>query len=278
MATLLRLRWRGHLFIGRVVGGCLKVRIAILVLIHSLGIASSIPAQSDYLKEAETKARNLLKKSIEAMGSEAYLNIQDVQRIGKFYEFSKDDLRGGAPFQSFDKFPWKQRFEMGKKAEIVNINDGDDGWKIEYKVVKNQSSEEITLYKAGLKHSLDHILRERINEPGMKFRYLGKSRLDLGEVECVQLIDKDNDRVKIYLNTSNFLPTKMEFKSPGIGKRWPTDDERIFYNYHEVQNVQIPFSTVRLSNGYKASEFHLATVKLNQGLPDALFTPNYKQK
>ena len=256
----------------------MRVRIAILVLTQAIGLGSLIQAQSDYLKETETKARDVLKKAIDAMGGEAYLNIQDVHRTGKFYQFSKDDLRGGAPFQSFDKFPLKQRFEMGKKGEIVNINDGDDGWKIEYKVVKNQSPDEITLYKAGLKHSLDHILRERINEPGMKFRYLGKSRLDLDEVECVQLIDKDNDRVKIYLNASNFLPAKMEFKSPGFGKRWPTDDERIFYNYHEIQNVKIPFSTVRFSNGYKASEFHLATVKVNQGLPDALFTPNYKQK
>jgi hypothetical protein len=259
-------------------GGCLKVRIAILVLIQALGAVSLIEAQTDYLKEAEAKARDLLKKATDAMGGEAYLKIQDVQRTGKFYQFSKDDLRGASPFQSFDKFPLKQRFEIGKKAEIVNINDGDEGWKIEYKEVKNQSPEEINLYKAGLKHSLDHILRDRINEPDMKFRYLGKSRIDLGEVEIVQLIDKDNDRVKIYLNASNFLPAKMEFKSPGFGKRWPTDDERIFYNYHEVQNVQIPFSTVRLSNGFKASEFHVSEVKLNQGLPDALFTPNYKQK
>jgi hypothetical protein len=256
----------------------LKARIVTLVLVHAIALAGFGQAQSDYLKETEAKAREALKKAIDALGGEAYLNIHDVQRTGKVYQFSKDDLRGAVPFQSFDKFPLKQRFEMGKKGEIVNINDGDDGWKIEYKVVKNQSPEEITLYKAGLKHSLDHILRERINEPGMKFRYLGKSRMDLGEVECVQLIDKDNDRVKICLNASNSLPVKMEFKSPGIGKRWPTDDERLFYNYHEVQNVQVPFSTVRFSNGYKASEFHLAVVKHNQGLPDALFTPNYKQK
>ncbi len=256
----------------------MKVRIAILVLIQALGAARWIQAQADYLKEAETKARDLLKKAVEAMGGEAYLKIQDVHRTGKFYQFSKEDLRGAVPFQSFDKFPLKQRFEMGKKGEITNINDGDSGWKVEYKVVKNQSPEEIRLYKAGLQHSLENILRERVNEPGMKFRYLGKSRMDLGEVECVQLIDKDNDRVKIYLNASNFLPAKMEFKSPGFGKRWPTDDERVFYNYHEVQNVKIPFSSVRFSNGYKASEFHLSEVKLNQGLPDALFTPDYKQK
>jgi len=256
----------------------LKVRIATLFCFLAFGATSLVQAQPDYLKQAEVKAREILTKAIEALGGEAYLKIQDVQRTGKFWQFSKDDLRGGAYFQSFDKFPLKERFEMGKKGEIININDGDKGWKVEYKVVKDQSAEEIALYKAGLKHSLDRILRERIDEAGTKFRYLGKSRIDLGEVEGVQLIDKDNDRVKIYVNAANFLPAKMEFKSPAFGKRWPSDDERIFYNYHEVQNVQIPFSSVRFSNGYKASEFHLDSVKLNQGLPDALFTPTYKHK
>jgi hypothetical protein len=86
------------LFIERL-GGCLKVGIAILVLTQALGFVSLIQAQSDYLKEAEAKARDLLKKASDAMGGEAYLNIQDVQRTGKFTS-SADDLRGGAPFQS----------------------------------------------------------------------------------------------------------------------------------------------------------------------------------
>jgi len=234
-------------------------------------------SQSDYLKESEAKARDLLGKSIQALGAEAYLKVGDVQRSGKYYSFRKDDLQAGGPFQSFEKFPDKQRFEIGKKAEIVNINDGDKGWKIEYKVVKDQSPEEISIFQKGLKHNLDNILKERLNEPGVKFRYEGRSRMDLGEVEAVQLIDKDNDRVKIYINASSFLPAKIEFKSPGFGKRWPTEDVRHYYNYHSVQGVQFPFTTVRFSNGYKASEFHLDAVTIDQSLPDALFTPTYKK-
>jgi hypothetical protein len=247
------------------------VGVALSVLTHQLW------SQSDYLKASEDKAKEILNKSIEALGGAAFQKMQDVQRTGKFYSFRKDELNGGGAFQSFEKFPAKQRFEIGRKGEIVNINDGDKGWKIEYKVVKNQSPEEIDVYLKGLKHSLDHILKERLTEPGMKFRYLGKSRLDLGEVEEVQLIDQDNDRVKISINASNFLPVKLEFRSPGFGKRWPSDDERHYFNYHNVQGVQIPFSTVRFSNGYKASEFHLETVKIDQSLSDALFTPNFKQ-
>lgn len=256
----------------------LRIRLlaALSAALVGLGPICAWP-QSDYLKESETKAKDLLNKAIQALGGEAYVQVQDVQRSGRYYSFRKDDLQGGGPFQSFEKFPAKQRFEIGKKSEIVNINDGDKGWKIEYKVVKDQSPEEIEIYQKGLKHSLDHILKGRLNEAGMKFRYLGKSRMDLGEIEAVQLIDKDNDRVKIFVNASTFLPAKMEFKSPGFGKRWPSDDERHFYNYHTVEGVQVPFSTVRFSNGYKASEFLLEAVKINQSLPDALFTPTYKK-
>ena len=134
----------------------MKVRIAILVLIHALGAARWIQAQADYLKEAETKARDLLQKAVEAMGGDAYLKLQDVHRTGRFYQFRKDDLQGTGHFQAFEKFPSKSRFELGKKGEIININDGDNGWKIEYKVVKDQSPEEIRISKRAEAQSGQH--------------------------------------------------------------------------------------------------------------------------
>ena len=107
----------------------------------------------------------------------------------------------------------------------------------------------------------------------MKFRYLGRTRMDLDEVEGVQFIDKENDRVKIFVNANNFLPVKMEYKSPAFGKRWPTEDERFLYSYHEVTGVQIPFKTVRFSNGYKSGETNIESARINSGLADTLFAP-----
>ncbi len=249
----------------------------IAMILGLVGSTQEAWSQSDYLRESEKKARVLLDKVVEAMGGEAYLRMEDIQRMGEFYSFRRDQLQGRGSFQSFEKFPFKLRFELGKKGEIVNINDGDQGWKIEYKVVKEQTAEEIQNYRKDRNHSLDYILKVRLKEKGMKFRYLGKSRLDLSEVEGVQLIDADNDRVKIFIDTASFLPAKIEFKAPAFGKRWSSDDERLYYNYHTVEGVQVPFSTTRFSNGYKASEFHLKSVAVNQSLPDALFTPNFKK-
>jgi outer membrane lipoprotein-sorting protein len=243
-----------------------------------LAFASPVaPSQSNYLQESEAKAKEILSKAIQALGGEAYLKLQDVHRTGRFYQFRKDDLQGTGHFHAYEKFPSKSRFELGKKGEIININDGDKGWKIEYKVVKDQSPEEIENFKIGLKHDLDHTLRYRLDEPGMRLRYLGKTRSNLDELEGVQLIDKDNDRMKIFVNAATFLPARMEFRSPAFGKRGPTDDERHYYNYHTVEGVQVPYSTVRFANGYKASEFQVESVKVNLALPDTFFTPNFKK-
>ena len=240
--------------------------------------SSPLSAQSDYLKESEKRARDVLAKCIQVLGGDAYLKMQDSRRGGRFYQFRKDQLKGTTHFELYEKFPGKTRLEMGKKGELVNINDGDKGWKVEYKVVKEQSSQEIENYKINLMHNLDHILRFRMNEPGMRFRYIGKSRVDNTEIEGVQLLDKDNDKIKIFVDTATFLPFKMEFRSPAVGIFDPTDDERLFYNYHTVQGVQVPFSTVRFSNGFKASEFLLDSVQVDLSLPDALFTPEYVKK
>ncbi len=181
-------------------------------------------------------------------------------------------------FQTYTKFPDKIRSEIGKKKELVIINDGEKGWKIEYKNVSEQSPEEIQSHVKNERHSLDYVFRFLIKEQGLKFRYVGRTHLELDEAEEVMLIDKDNDRVRILISATTFLPLKLEYQSPGIGKRWATEDEKYYYNYHDIQGVQIPFKTVRLANGFKVSEVYLESAVLDSGLSDTLFTPTNAKK
>ena len=257
--------------------GSFKILFGFIVECFLVFASVSALAQANYLQESEAKAKEILGKAIEVLGGQAYIKFEDIHRSGRFYQFRKDDLQGGGQFHAYEKFPVKSRFELGKKSEIININDGDQGWKIEYKVVKDQSPEEIENFKIGLKHNLDYILKYRLEEPGLKFRYLGRTRSNLDELEGVQLIDKNNDRVRIFINATTWLPARLEFRSPAFGKHGPTDDERHYYNYHTVEGIQVPFSTTRFSNGYKASEFRVEAVKINLGLPDAFFTPEFKK-
>ncbi len=237
---------------------------------------SPLPGQSDFLRRSEEKAKQILQKTVDALGGSAYLTARGIVREGKIFQFRKEDLRGYGQFRMLEEPPLKRRVELGKKAKIVLINDGDQGWKIEYKNVKTQTPEELRNFRIDMNHNLDHILRFRRQEKDMKFRYLGRSRSHLIHMDGVQLIDAKGDKVRIFVNSRTFLPVKMEFESPSRGKRWATDDKRFFHNFHEIDGVKIPFTTVLNSNGYKASEIQLTSASINADLSDTLFSSPQK--
>lgn len=248
-------------------------RCIICVLIcGSVGLVGlkSLFCQSEFLSQSEKKARGILEKTVEALGGQAYLATRDITMEGKVFQFRRHSLRGSGKFRMFEKHPLKRRMELSK-GKIVLINDGDQGWKIEYKNIKDQTPEEIRNFRINMKHSLDHILRFRRGEKNMKFRYLGKSRFHIINVEGVKLIDAEGDEIKIYVNSRTSLPVKMEFESPPRGKRWASEDERLFHNYHVVGGVKIPFTIILNSNGYKASEMQLISAVINTNLSESLF-------
>lgn len=241
-------------------------------LLFLLGAPGALPGQSDFLRRSEERARQILHKTVEALGGEAYLAAQNIVREGKFYQFRRDVQRGSNEFRTLVAYPWKRRVEYGKKARIVIINDGEQGWKIEYKNVKTQTEEELLNYRIDMRHDLDHILRFRLREEGLKVRYLGKSRTHLEQLDGVQLMDASGDKVRIFVNSRTFLPVRMEYESPPRGKRWATEDEKFFHNYHDIDGVRIPFTVVLNSNGYKAMETQLSSAQINADLSDTLFS------
>ena len=250
------------------------VGTAVLFLLAAPG---AMPGQSDFLRRSEERARQILHKTVEALGGDAYLAVQNVVRKGKFYQFRRDVQQGSNEFRTLAALPWKRRVEFGKKARIVVINDGEQGWKVEYKNIKIQTEEELRNYRIDMRHDLDHILRFRLGEKGLRIRYLGKSRTHLEQLDGVQLMDASGDKVRIYVNSRTFLPARMEYESPPRGKRWATEDEKFFHNYHEIDGVRIPFTVVLNSNGYKAMETQLSSAQINADLSDTLFSSPRKK-
>jgi hypothetical protein len=247
------------------------------VCLVGLILVCSVRAQSNYLAESERKAREVIQKGIQALGGEAYLKAKDLTRTGKAFQLKGEELKGLLRVTIMDKYPDKTRSEYGNQ-DIVYINSGDKGWKIEYKNVKDQTVQELEDFRVGRNHSLDFILRNRLEEDGLRFRYMGKMRMEMDDAEIVQLIDKTQDKIKIYFSSTTGLPIKMEYQTPGHGNRWTSDDERLFFNYHTVSGIQVPFGMVRNSNGYKVSDLTLESVKVDTGLSDDLFTPVLRKK
>ncbi|MGH9702021.1 MAG: hypothetical protein ACRD4K_01495, partial [Candidatus Acidiferrales bacterium] len=156
------------------------------------GAASSQDSQIMMPAQSAAKAKQLLQETIQAMGGDAYLGVKDVTIAGRMGQFGHSgDLTGYVAFWDYNKLPDKDLTEYGGKRNIVESYNGDHGWTMDRGGVSDAPESSIEQHKEDLKTDLDMILRFRIKEPGMNFRYGGPDVVDLKQADWVELSDSD---------------------------------------------------------------------------------------
>jgi hypothetical protein len=96
--------------------------------------AQSIPTDQ---RNAQ-KAKQIIDQAIQALGGQAYLNITDMKSEGRAYSFHHGEPNSlGIVFWRFRKFPDKDRIELTKKRDVIQIYNGDKGYEITYKGVRD---------------------------------------------------------------------------------------------------------------------------------------------
>jgi hypothetical protein len=237
------------------------------------GSSSSAAQQATPVdQENARKARALLDQAIEALGGQAYLNIQDVSQEGRSYGFHLGRANGaGNLFWRFYKFPDKDRFEFTKKRDVVLVYRGDKGFEITYKGTREDESKDLTDYLRRREYSIEWVLRKWLNEPGVALFYEGPSVAAEKDAQQVTIMNARNQGVTLYLDSRTHLPVKKTFSW-----RDPTDKQRnvedeVYDNYRPVQGVMTPYSVTRYYNGDMSNQRFLNSISYNKGLSDSLF-------
>src|SRR3984957_16761655 len=112
----------------------LLIYAAILAASVCLVELSEVRAQQQVLlpEQSEAKAKQVLQQAINALGGDAYLNVQDVTCTGRMTSFDHSgDLSGLQDFISYSKPPDKTRQENTPKRNIINVFSGDKGWELD---------------------------------------------------------------------------------------------------------------------------------------------------
>jgi hypothetical protein len=227
-------------------------------------LTSSLQAQSP-------QPRKVLDDMIQALGGQAYLDVNDIHTMGRFYQFKRGDLAGLDNFSDYVKFPLAERTEFGKdKNKEITINNGENGWKItpKDKDPKEQVPAEIQDFKASFKTSLDYVLRFTLSAPQTTIQYLGSEIVDFNRADVIEIRDPAKNKITLYIDRSTKFPTKMQVRRA---------DEKItreehYANWHSFQGIQTPLFLGRFSDGEKTMEIRLDTAVYNSSLPDTLFT------
>ena len=133
--------------------------------------------------------------------------------------------------------------------------DGEKGWTLDRGGVSEASGADIARFQEDTKKDLDYILRTRIKEPNMVFRYAGQDIVDLREADWVELVDSDNRTIKIAFDRGTHLPLRKIVDTRDANTRMKTDELEYYSNYHPINGIQTAFQFTRERNHIKIYRF-----------------------
>src|ERR1700730_1621798 len=130
----------------------MKIFLTILILVlATLAIGQSEmapPSQSIPVDQENVhKAKGVLDQAIQALGGQAYLNIQDISQEGRTYSFYHGRPNSlGIVVWGFYKYPDKDRIELTKKRDVIYVYNADKGYEITYKDTRPEDPKDLADY------------------------------------------------------------------------------------------------------------------------------------
>jgi hypothetical protein len=244
--------------------------------------------------ENTRKARALVKQTIEALGGQAYLTALEKSEAGRFYTFFHGESNSaGTPFRLLSKYPDKERLEIigrgnylvplpligvivvshqvKNKNDVVVIHQGDKGYEITYKGTAAEEPAENARFLRRRKHSLDLVLRQWINQPGVALIYLGPTVAENKPCDQIQMVDAQNDSVILFLDQTTHLPIKTSYSWRDPSDKLRSVEESVYDNYKPVEGVMTPHSITRYLNGEMSYQRFMNEVSFSHPLSDSLF-------
>jgi len=253
---------------------------SVLLILAAVVFAACLPlrAQDDQVllpEQSAAKAKQLIQEMIQALGGSAYLNVKDSTCTGMLGSFGHSGaLSGYDNFWDYVKFPDKDRTEFSKKRNQIQITNGKQGWVLDRGGVSEEPASQLADNQRELQVDLDYVLRYRLNEPGMIFRYDGPDIVDLKEADWVELDDPQGHQIRIAIAKLTHLPIRKEVAMRDPVTHMRTEEVDYYSNFHSVDGITMYFQQTHIRNGLKVFQvfYNANGCKFNTGLQDSLFT------
>jgi outer membrane lipoprotein-sorting protein len=222
--------------------------------------------------ESTAKARSIMQQAIETLGGDKYLRLRDADCTARLAGFEKSGAIGGlGEVRVLRQLPDKNRTEYDKRGEIVTVYAGDKGWTLDRSGVEDLPASDIMNYQEQLKNDTNFILRYRLNDPDLTFRYGGTEVVDLKQVDWVEAGDKQGHTMRMAFDRNSHYPVRFILQERDReGTRIETTT--VYSNYRPVDGIQMPFQISRFRNGLQVSQVFYTACKYNTSVPDELFT------
>lgn len=257
----------------------MRIRLAKIaggLLLAGMLLAPGMPAQNPdtMMPEASaSKAKQLLAQMLDAMGGSAYMNAREVECSGRFSQFGhNNDLTSYLEFKDYWRFPDKHRTDYGKKGNISDVYNADDGWTMDHDGVSEQPYAQLQAFQEQLRKDPRQLFRYRLKEEGMSYRYGGQDLIDLRPVDWVEMTDSKEWTYRVAVQRESRLMVRFVVIMPNTAEGERTEEITSYANYHPLDGVQTAFQIARTRNGRRILQSFYDTCKYNPNLPDDFFT------
>lgn len=243
-----------------------KFKYIFVLLVLSFGVTAQTT-------KPDEKAEAIVKKAVENLGGEKYLQVKSLVGRGKFHQ-----MRDGIPltYQTFIDviiFPDRERTEF-KTGGLKNVqtNSGDRGWVFDgaADVLKDQGESQVENFKRGMRVSLDHLLRGFWRGKAT-LTYVGKREAGVAKRnEVVKLVFDDGLTVEFEFSASDGMPEKAlyKYKTPD-GEELREEDR--YAQFIDIQGVKTPFIIDHFVNNIQSSRINYESIEFNKSIPDSIF-------
>ena len=247
-----------------------------LYLVSMAGQETPAPKPADAAPTNQQKARAIVNQMIDALGGQAYLNAQDYYAEGRSGGFHNESLVAWSLFYRYWKWPDKERTELTKQRDVVQLYLDDKAYEITYKGIHPLNPEKEERVRQGIirrHYSLEKVLREWLNEPGILLLDEGPSLSEGQMAEKITIINSKNESVTLLVSPDTHLPMEKRFSTRDPRYRERDEESTIYGNWKVIQGVNTPRSILTRRNGETVSQQIILNVTYNTHPPESLFDP-----
>jgi hypothetical protein len=224
-------------------------------------------------EQSAAKAKQILQQLIDALGGARYLNVRESDCEGRLARFGHNgELTGYTNFKDYWGYPDKNRTDYSKKGVIINLYNGDQGWTLDRGGVSELPEPAVADFQELVKKDINNLLRFRIKEPGMIFRYGGQDIVDLKTVDWVEITDPELRTFRLAVDRSSHFFVRTMIITEDQTTRERSVETSIYSNFQPIEGVQTPLQITSDRDGRRISQVFFTSCKFNPGLGDDFFT------
>ncbi len=228
-----------------------------------------------------TKGKQVIDAAVAALGGDQFLHLQTRVASGRIFSFFHDQLSGldraTIITQYLEPKPAsglavQERELLGKKQDYSYLFLTDQGWDITFRGARPIPDENWKRYVRTTEHDILYFLRERLNDPGIDFDYIGSQVYVSRHVEIVDITDAQNLTVRVYFDHNSHLPIRQVYNWLDPETKERNEEVSIYDKYRDIgQGIMWPFDIERERNGYKTYQFFADSAEANKPVPPKTF-------